>query len=122
MTDHAPLTDEELAALRERPAVISEDEARRLIADLQACRHALNLTVREEPGAGETCRACGHRYATVYWLPDEVWALITPSSALEGGTLCPRCADMRARAAGMELYWAASINEFPQPPQTGEPS
>lgn len=61
---------------------------------------------REE---GETCHACGQHYAAVYWLSDEVWARITPRpESPGGGLLCPSCADQRACAAGIPLYWRAS--------------
>ena len=57
---------------------------------------------------GETCQACGAGYETVYWLPDDLWVLVTPKPDNPyAGLLCPSCADARARVAGVELAWTA---------------
>lgn len=58
---------------------------------------------------GEHCQSCGQAYATVYWLPDDVWARITPKPEQPGaGLLCVPCADARARVAGLTLSWTAT--------------
>ena len=58
---------------------------------------------------GERCQCCGERYLTVYRLPDELWARITPRpESPGGGLLCPACADERARELGVLLVWSAS--------------
>jgi len=65
---------------------------------------------RLSAGAGEHCQACGSPYETVYWLPDDLWAVVAPKPEnLAAGTLCPRCVDARARAAGVELAWTAGV-------------
>ena len=64
----------------------------------------------------ETCQSCGRQYHTVYRVPDEVWAVISPKPVEGnggGGLLCPACCEMRARAAGITLFWEAAVNEFP---------
>lgn len=61
---------------------------------------------------GEHCQDCGVAYATVYWLPDDVWERITPRPEQRGaGLLCLRCADQRAQDAGLFLYWTAEVEE-----------
>lgn len=71
---------------------------------------------------GERCQSCGHRFLSVYWLPDDVWAAITPKPEhTTAGTLCLPCADKRAREAGIDLYWGATVGDFPHSTQTGEP-
>lgn len=63
---------------------------------------------------GEVCQDCGIGYDTVYWLPDEVWAAITPAPETpEAGLLCPVCAEHRARQAGIDLRWTASLLREP---------
>jgi hypothetical protein len=78
--------------------------------------HAAGCTTGEVEVEGEKCQACGQTYATVYWLPDDVWACITPVplQAEGAGLLCPPCADKRARAAGIELFWGAGVGEYPR--------
>lgn len=68
--------------------------------------------VSEHPG--EHCQDCGVAYATVYRLPDDVWARITPSDNPFAGLLCLRCADQRAFDAGLFLYWTAERSEVPE--------
>lgn len=76
--------------------------------------HAEGCTRRTNDAAGEECQSCWKYYTTVYWLPDDVWACITPRPLQEGaGLLCPPCADKRARAAGIDLFWGAGVGEYP---------
>lgn len=50
----------------------------------------------EQEWDGEHCQVCGKGYDTVYWLPDDWWALITPKPDQPGaGLLCPDCALLR---------------------------
>ena len=58
---------------------------------------------------GETCQFCGTFYATVYRVPDDVWAKIREDVNL----LCFDCADHQARNAGIALYWSASLDDYP---------
>jgi hypothetical protein len=51
-----------------------------------------NDTDRMPPASGH-CQACDLGYETVYWLPDDVWAAITPKPETPGaGLLCWPCA------------------------------
>ncbi len=63
----------------------------------------------EQSREGEVCDVCQERYPTVYLLSDEVWDEISGGSNL----LCLRCADGRARKLGIELFWEATVGEFP---------
>lgn len=59
---------------------------------------------------GESCQACGRPYATVYAVPDEVWAEITPAPGRPGGgLLCICCADQRAADLDVVLTWTAEV-------------
>ena len=60
---------------------------------------------------GEVCEACGDRYDTVYRIPDDVWAKITPREG-SAGTLCLPCADRRASCAGISLFFEASVGRW----------
>lgn len=78
------------------------DEAREFISDLLGAARLAE---------GEHCQECGAAYDTVYWLPDDIWALITPKPDNAGaGLLCPTCADKRARRAGIYLKWEATVD------------
>lgn len=59
---------------------------------------------------GEFCGCCGQRYDTVYEVPDFIWKKI---ASRRGQLLCPRCADSRARDAGIHLYWGAFPDIYP---------
>lgn len=72
-------------------------------------RHGMDGQTPLGPGA-EVCQGCGSRYSTVYQLPDDVWAAITPKpDQPRAGLLCPPCADSRAEAAGLTLVWTAEV-------------
>lgn len=55
---------------------------------------------------GERCDICGRYYRIHYLVPDDVWALITPTG-WETGYLCMECADFRARKLGIRLLFKA---------------
>jgi hypothetical protein len=57
----------------------------------------VDLNDPRSPGwDGERCQVCGDGYDTVYWLPDDWWALITPKpDEPSAGLLCPECALLR---------------------------
>jgi len=55
----------------------------------------------------EGCDLCRLAYPEIYWLPDDVWARITPATHPQGGFLCIRCANERARKQGITLRWTA---------------
>jgi len=58
----------------------------------------------------ETCQACRKSYETVYRVPADVWEKIKPGGKPAGaGLLCPLCADIRAREAGIDLFWEARL-------------
>ena len=59
---------------------------------------------------GEHCQDCGVVYQTVYLVPPDVWAEITPKSG-KAGLLCIVCADRRARERGIILDWIAHVLE-----------
>ena len=61
----------------------------------------------------EMCMDCGLSYDTVYCIPDEIWKLIT-GRANSSGLLCPICADKKARAIDIILYWEAGIGKYPR--------
>lgn len=73
-----------------------------------------------EGESGERCHDCGGFYATVYRVPDDVWAKIAPDKAAlgeheehrYGGLLCLPCADRRAREKGIRLYFDASVGDW----------
>lgn len=77
-----------------------------------------DLLVSDDPGGTEPCDQCGRFYATVYHLPDEVWALIHDRAP--GGLLCPGCADRRAAEAGAVLYWEAQDGMYPRSGKGGQ--
>jgi hypothetical protein len=52
----------------------------------------LNRTV-----TGERCDDCGNRYDDVYWIDDDLWALIHERAP--AGLLCPSCAVRRGVTA-----------------------
>lgn len=60
----------------------------------------------------EKCQRCGKEYETVYRVPKEIWAKISPKSN-GNGLLCIKCADEVAREKGIELYWEAKEDRFP---------
>lgn len=66
------------------------------------------MSLAAEHTEGECCQACGVVYSTVYWLPDDVWAVITPRPEnVRAGLLCLFCAERRAQRAGIRLEWKA---------------
>jgi len=64
-----------------------------------------------EKTTAEICQLCGREYLIVYRLPDDIWERITGKK--NGGLLCPICADVLAREAGISLYWETTTNAFP---------
>lgn len=56
----------------------------------------------------ERCQDCGETYATVYRVPNHLWALIAGDLNL----LCLLCADRRARDLDLELYFDASVGHW----------
>ncbi len=54
----------------------------------------------------EHCQDCGKEFSVVYDVPDKVWKKITPKKG-EGGILCIKCADKRAKKLGINLFWTA---------------
>jgi len=68
----------------------------------------------------ERCQCCEMMYATVYRVPNDVWAKIAPQPEQLGeypehqfgGLLCISCADARARGAGIILYWDSTAGDW----------
>ena len=60
----------------------------------------------------EFCQNCECYYDTVFRVPTGVWEKLT-GHADGGGLLCPACCDLLARRAGLELYWEATVGEYP---------
>ncbi len=78
-----------------------------------ACRKC-NEPQPIELHTGECCQSCGKIYETVYKLPDDIWARITPSMDKEAGLLCISCADKIAIEKRISLCWGGKENEFPR--------
>ena len=60
----------------------------------------------------EVCQNCECCYDTVFRVPDDVWERLT-GHIDDRGLLCPACCDLLARRAGLELYWEATVGEYP---------
>ena len=60
----------------------------------------------------EVCQNCEGYYDTVYRVPDGVWERLTGHTD-GAGLLCPACCELLARRAGLELYWEATVGEYP---------
>lgn len=58
----------------------------------------------------EYCDSCGKAYGIVYDVPDEIWGKVTLKKG--DGFLCIECADKRAQALGITLYWSANKGEY----------
>lgn len=59
----------------------------------------------------EHCDVCGFPYQTVWRVSDTIWEQVIGD--LNINLICPSCFDVIAREIGLELFWEASINEYP---------